>query len=79
MFKFNPEIVTRAESAKNNFKYVNFLTSLMFSLSCIADLHRSQKLLQLTMLPSNFGISSFGNLTCAFADLDDVKELFMDY
>ena len=37
----------------------------MFSLSCMADLHWSQKPLQLIMLPLNFGISSFGNLTRA--------------
>ena len=39
----------------------------MFSLSCIAIL---------IILPLNFGISKFGNLTRASEDFDDVKEIF---
>ena len=60
--KFNPEIVARAKSVKNDLRYVKFLTSFMFSLSRIPALYWSQKPRQL-MLPLNFGISSFGNLT----------------
>ena len=39
----------------------------MFSLSCITIL---------IILPLNFGISKFGNLTRASEDFDDVKEIF---
>ena len=58
-----------AESPRNDFKYLNSLSSLRRSFSWRTDENWSQKLLQLITSPSNFSISNFGKRTLAVSEI----------
>ena len=62
-FKERPFIDCKAESERNDFKYVNLSMSPKESFSWIAIGNWSQNLCQLMMSPSSLDSSNFGNLT----------------